>query len=89
MENKYQRALDKLTVSDYEHDNSSYGAYLANKADNETIQELVDRATPKKEVLVENGYPYYKCPTCDKETGYEDEVHFCRYCGQAIYWEEK
>lgn len=90
--NKYQEALDKI-------ENAAY--YGGEKGDNiELLQELVDRATPKKPIDD-------KCPHCGEETvthdildqeldyDYEDNMllsystitynnEFCYNCGQAI-----
>ena len=57
-----------------------------------TLQELVDKATPKKpDITVHNGF----CPNCHQAFGLERTKEamirprwfsFCPYCGQAIDW---
>ena len=48
------------------------------------LQELVDRATPKKLYYPEL-YPSASCPICKSNLG---DNKFCRECGQAIDWND-
>lgn len=61
----------------------------------EVLEELAERATPKKpDVNINNGY----CPNCHQAFGLERTrqamirprwFSFCPYCGQALDWSEK
>lgn len=65
----------------------------------EVLQELVDKATPKKVNNEENHYVFetYElshvsgdCPNCGS-TFYYDEyetLNYCQHCGQALDWSE-
>lgn len=60
----------------------------------EVLEELVDRATPKKpKITVRNGF----CPNCNYAFGFERTkeamlrpywLSFCPCCGQALDWSE-
>ena len=100
--NKYQQALDSLKEKvenisglGIESDNEFYDWI-------ETLQELVEKETPKK---VEKGEEHYMpesyeldyvecyCPTCG-ELYYvgEDElknINYCIKCGQRLDWSDK
>lgn len=82
--NKYQEALDKIDktsiISEYYQDEVKL------------IQELVDKATPKKPI-----FDYLmnecKCSNCNHIFGYAEEeesniekINYCYNCGQAIDW---
>lgn len=67
------------------------------KEDNETVlalktlQELVDKATPKKtikEPIIRDGYRQYKnyCPICKQELLILG--NYCLHCGQAVDWSD-
>lgn len=99
--NKYQEALDNLIrvscprkVSCKECDfeklcNSQAKGYI------DTIQELVERATPKKpKQTVYNAF----CPNCKQALGRQfaiDDIQgimcrqYCPNCGQKILWEDE
>ena len=61
----------------------------------EVLEELAERATPKKpDVNINNGY----CPNCHQAFGLERTrqamirpywLSFCPCCGQALDWSEK
>ena len=54
----------------------------------ELLQNLVDRATPKKVKCVTGLYKKeWHCPNCDEEI--LDIANFCHFCGQAINWKTK
>lgn len=91
--NKYQESLDNLIrvscprkVSCKECDfeklcNSQAKGYV------DTIQELVDRDTPKKPIKDEPSriryVPTYVCPSCGQRfSGWESK--FCYHCGQKL-----
>lgn len=101
--NKYQEALDNMCCGCYGGDDGRNGKdkycsrYLR-------LQELVDKATPKK--VSKKGayktydedfeYKHYKCPNCNKEivvsgnwVMHYNEVNYCKHCGQKIDWSGK
>ena len=102
--NKYQEALDYLAVSlqmfDETVDDKTYRDELDAKREiaRKALQELVDKATPKKPInqstpIVRQG----NCPNCKGELrklGGRNEVVikgqlYCCSCGQALDWSEK
>lgn len=94
--NKYQEALEYLTEEAYSNyfrkyvQTSKEKVFLFKSA--KALQELVNKATPKKpDVNINNGY----CPNCHQAFGLERTKEamirprwfsFCPYCGQAIDW---
>lgn len=84
--NKYQEALEKLR--EIEQTENTWDVNC------DVLQELVDRATPKKpDVNINNGY----CPNCHNAFGLERTrqamlrpywLSFCPVCGQALDWSE-
>lgn len=93
--NKYQQALNFLynTIKDnlISFDDTEKKAV-------ETLQELVDKATPTKPSYWGEGYDYegniiydmYDCPKCGEsyEIDYEKYDH-CPKCGQRIDWSDE
>ena len=93
--NKYQEALmlvrEMLNIAEPNVMNH----LAANRKLDHELQELVDRATPKKpDITVHNGF----CPNCHQAFGLERTkeamirpywLSFCPYCGQAIDWSEE
>lgn len=85
--NKYQEALEKLR--EIEQTENTWDVNC------DVLQELVDRATPKKpDVNINNGY----CPNCHQAFGLERTrqamirpywLSFCPCCGQALDWSKK
>ena len=85
--NKYQEALSEVIRMCAQSDE------LFPTEEVEALQELVDRATPKKpDVNINNGY----CPNCHQAFGLERTKEamirphwfsFCPYCGQLLDWE--
>lgn len=106
--NKYQEALDKVKsvplFIEPKPDRNGWTIYLEvssieekNKTDIDVLQELVDKATPKKpikktyeyesmyeEILIKT---YYICG-CEKFSDVHRVDRFCPKCGQAIDWSE-
>ena len=88
--NKYQDSLDNF-VKALSHF-TNFKSIHDWKSD---LQELVDRATPKKpDITVHNGF----CPNCHQAFGLERTrqamirprwFSFCPYCGQALDWSEE
>ena len=88
MMNKYQRALDEIKnmlndMTQNENDSFKYHYYIK-LGTVEVLQELVDKATPKKPTFVES-YPSGECPNCDESIGGRN---YCHNCGQALDWSE-
>lgn len=79
--NKYQESLDNF-VKHFTNFKSMHD-WQPN------LQELVDRATPKKPKNWKaerrpNGRIEFNCPVCNRL--YTERVNFCSSCGQAIDW---
>lgn len=91
--NKYQEALDrvKTTMSDgksvYKSYTDSYSIFFKDIA---TLQELVDKATPKKPVRFKDKFYISppKCPVC-KTIPHTCTQKYCDECGQALDWEQE
>ena len=76
--NKYQEALNEL-ASYYDYDDYP-----------KILQELVDRATPKKPKVISKPYgnlifEEYRCPVCNAQMGRNDCCSN-NECRQAIDW---
>ena len=90
--NKYQEAL--LNIRYYYAQSQKYKKLQKYNAIRqlETLQELVDKATPKKLKgwrvgrLLNRGIEF-NCPVCNRL--YNERVNFCASCGQAIDWGEE
>ena len=97
--NKYQEALEYLTE---EARSNYFRKYVQTSKEkvtlfksSEALQELVDRATPKKpNITINNGF----CPNCHQAFGLERTKEtmlrprwfsFCPYCGQHLDWSEE
>lgn len=64
------------------------------------LQELVNKATPKKLNNEENHYVFETydlshvsgdCPNCGRKLyydEYDEDLNYCQYCGQAFDWSE-
>lgn len=80
--NKHQKALDRIVSTIIEEE---AGGYWESK---NILQELVERATPKK--LVTTRYTR-RCPSCNRQMSGINNAHpnmkFCPNCGQALDWE--
>ena len=84
--NKYQEALKKLynDACGYEYQKSSI-------KEKELLQELVDRATPKKPNM--ENLNYICCPNCHSDEielydyhGTLVKLKHCNICGQPLDW---
>ena len=75
--NKYHEALTKLLLP-----SNSMSMDIAI----ELLQELVDKATPKKPKEFNNLNNYFTslCPNCNAD----DLDNYCKKCGQAIDWSD-
>ena len=90
--NKYQEALNKIRniVLDESGDGYHTQRYLQDfyYSSCETLQELVERATPKKLVATRHTR---SCPSCNRQLCDINNAHsymkFCPNCGQALDWE--
>lgn len=94
--NKYQEALDHIIKCDREDGGISYlsDAY---RNDISALQELVNRATPKKPIYKINriGDYEYVCSSCGERFPYtincidQHMYVYCPYCGQKADWSDK
>lgn len=87
--NRYQDALNRIVDDDYEFYNDYYeeDKAVAKERDIETLQELVDKATPQKPSIEDDTW---YCPDCEAE--YELDYHeyeYCPKCGQPLDWSEE
>jgi hypothetical protein len=81
--NKYQEALNRIA----KYCGVNNGSMLED--DLKTLQELVDKATPKKPIEEIDSYDDFDysvdyCPNCKNEV---DDT-YCPACGQKIDWSE-
>ena len=76
--NKYQEALEKLR--EIEQTENTWDVNC------DVLQELVDKATPKKPKNWTVRYRgiEFNCPVCNRL--YIERVNFCSSCGQALDW---
>ena len=72
-----ERVLDATCEDDYQ---ISCSVHRPDDEEIKVLQQLVDRATPKKPI-VQDGNEYVECPNC--ESPLENRNH-CGDCGQAI-----
>lgn len=95
--NKYQESLDYLKTHAYKiveeidmGNNSSYFFQPMDDVDDvaKPLQELVDKATPKKPVdkREELHGMSFVCPKCGKRTYTNFTRDYCGECGQALDW---
>ena len=87
--NEYQKALDKLC--DLGRKELTFREICEMEIAVETLQKLVEKATPKKvkDKKWTNGefisLSYGKCPSCGAEAWGSDD-DYCPKCGQALDW---
>lgn len=96
MNNKYQEALDAILSFRF-CDNYGEPQFAFEKEDEviRILQELVDKATPKKVLYLtivdtpDNTYLNGNCPNCHYIVDSTNMVEkYCQYCGQALDWSE-
>ena len=86
---KYQRALDEIKnmlndMTQNENDSFKYHYYIK-LGTIDLLQELVDKATPKKVVVnLKLRNWVYRCPSCNGSVEHE----YCGRCSQALDWSE-
>lgn len=96
--NKYQETLNYLRMLERK-EMLFFTNQVAPQKNCDVLQELVDKATPKKvekqeDILDCDEYVYTRgtCPNCKQwicneySDGYDYD--FCQYCGQALSWEK-
>ena len=102
MENKYQEALDRLCENNYFDEKGNCNCDLI-VMDRILLQELVDKATPKKPVRVccepeeewDNEEEFYNCPNCGEPLPYNFDYDYpiknkcCLECQQVLNWGER
>lgn len=103
MNNKYQEALDFIVKSSCPQGTTckkcSFNMLCNREAKYyvEKLQELIDKATPKKPILkAMDGFSaevasHLVCPNCDKPivnvwSKAEYKPRYCHYCGQNLDW---
>lgn len=86
---KYKEALDNIC---FYCGHANCDEYLNPKVFEELniIQELVEKATPKKPIrFIDKFYVSpYKCPVC-KTIPHTCNQKYCDECGQALDWSKK
>ena len=75
--NKYQEALARM----WEGLQTEFKELGLAYSDKQTLQELVDRDTPKKPIWEHA----YMCNKCFNQV-VENNMNFCPNCGQALDW---
>lgn len=101
--NKYQNALEHVKEYTLNPRHVRYGSASVRPVVRdylETLQELVDKETPKEPILytdVIHGEKQniYECPNCASFLGYENECKeehyqslYCSGCGQRLDWSD-
>ena len=80
--NKYQEALNnvKRVYVESEH---------YDEEDIRLLQQLVDKAAPKKPIKSNNPLFDYMvfCPACNKSMSFKN--YYCGSCGQAVDWSDE
>jgi transposase len=94
--NKYQEAFYRLT--DWFHsyiDNNGVKVqerHITKEYEEakQTIKELVNKATPKKPIVLRSPSDYiaFECPNCHHTTHSNFRRLYCGECGQKIDWGE-
>lgn len=93
--NKYQEALNRILDDDYDFPHDFYGEdkVTTKERDADIMQELVDRATPKRPVT-KGGYTDFKCPVCGrrvrsgKGSSSRQKDNVCQRCFQVLDWSD-
>ena len=88
--NKYQEALGFLKESARENyfrkQVQTHEERVTIFKSSEYLQELVDKATPKKPIQKAAGRNV--CPNCMRSTAREVSPRYCSICGQRLDWSE-
>ena len=90
--NKYQEALDRLkTAPSFMGGTDLYKRHLNSEKllmkDVNTLQELVDKETPKKPPLIwEHAKPQTRCQCTNGVYRYQN---YCSFCGQKLDWSDE
>lgn len=89
MNNKYQEALDNYSENVDYRDYSTKTVDIVNES-YDTLQELVDKETPKKITIVKGiNNALYFCPDCGSYLCEEPKLNYCSNCGQKLDWSDK
>lgn len=87
--NKYQQALDNYSENVDYRDYSTKTVDIVNES-YDTLQELVDKETPKKVIQFtseitnsEEAYTFHTCPKCRMLLS--NDI-YCPKCGQKLDW---
>lgn len=85
--NKYQEALSNIRY--YYAQSQKYKKLQKYNAKRqlETLQELVDKDTPKKPIQKAAGRTV--CPNCERSIAREVSPRYCSVCGQRLDWSEE
>jgi hypothetical protein len=85
--NKYQEAL--LNIRYYYAQSQKYKKLQKYNAKRqlETLQELVDKDTPKKPI--QKAAKRIVCPNCERSIAREVSPRYCIVCGQRLDWSEE
>lgn len=88
--NKYQEAIMLVREMLNAAEPNVMNHLAANRKLDHELQELVDKATPKKPKNWKaerrlNGKVEFNCPVCKKL--YTERVNFCSSCGQSLDWD--
>lgn len=96
--NKYQESLDFIVKNSCPQKTTCMECNINNVCNSlakehiDRLQELVDKATPKKPrpLFLQMAFMPYKCPICeelvnDKKYKYK----YCPNCGQKLDWSEE
>ena len=94
-DSKYQEALDRLCENNYFDEKGNCNCELI-VMDRILLQELVDKATPKK-IRYENAPKpsmayMYSCPNCGRMLGVNCKptyINYCDVCGIKFDWSDK
>lgn len=93
--NNYQEALNYLIENIEMLNRHSDGSFCQPNSSKNTLQELVNKATPKKVVYKKgsDGDRWFFCPRCNeivpRMRNFDQHTYpYCPYCGGKIDWSE-
>lgn len=81
--NKYQEAYSNYFRKYVQTSKEKVFLFKSAKA----LQELVDKATPKKPIQKAAGRKV--CPNCERSTAKGVSPRYCSVCGQRLDWSEE